>query len=118
MMCKDLILKSRMVEILELKNENFINTNPLYYYGTSINPLLFTDVSIAFEFIEFLKTKFGWLGYILEYDGSTNNNNLLRVKITLSAEVDLRITYLFIKHDHTYDLPIVPQFLYEIKKDA
>ena|SRR5690606_14365391 len=117
-MCKDLIFKNRMVEILELNNENFINTNPLYYYGTSINPLLFSNIFSAIEFLELLKEKFGWQEYTLEYAETIRNNDLVRAKITKSIDIDIRTIYLFIKHDHTYDLPIVPQFLYEIKKDA
>ena len=113
-MFKDLILKNRMVEILELKNENLINTNPLYYYGTSINPLLFSNISTAIEFLEVLKDKFLWQEYTLEFAETIRNNDLVRAKITKSIDVEIRTIYLFIKHDHTYDLPIVPQFLYEI----
>ena len=109
------IIQNRILEIIELPDYGIINMNPLYYYGTSRNPLLFDGLFTAIEFLDFLSDRFNWVEYYLEDSVVIKERDLIKVKVILS---DIRITEiveLYIDITHYCDLPIIPEFLYDLK---
>lgn len=111
-------VKLETVEVMVQPSFGNLNMNPLYYYGTSINPILFTGLDSAIKFLDFLTSKFNWIEYKFGIAKTFKDIQTKKVEIKRFNGTAIETIYLFIRCDHTYDLPIVPQYLYDIKKDA
>lgn len=111
-------MQHRIIKTIELPEIGDVNFNPLYYYGTSINPLLFTDMFMVMDFLDILKIHFVWVDYFFDEDIIVDGKDIIRVKVILSEINIPEIVYLYVDCNHSCNLPIVPEFLYQIKKDA
>jgi len=111
-------IQHRIVKTIELNEIGDVNFNPLYYYGTKYNPILLTDMFTVMDFLDVLKIHFGWEDYFFDGDIIIDGKDIIRVKVIISEINIPKIVYLYVDCNHSCNLPIVPEFLYQIKKDA
>lgn len=109
------IIQNRIIKTVELPTYGDLKMNPLYYYGTQYNPLLFNGMFTATAFLDLLVKHFSWGGY--EYDENLiiKEKDIMRIKVILSDLELTEVTFLYLDCSHTCDLPIIPEFLYDIK---
>lgn len=108
----------REVELLELESYGLFNANPLYYYGTSICPLLFNGMFDASDYLEEMSKHFGWIDYIFDGNETIKEQDLQMIKVILTEEDSPAIVYLFLNCYHSFSLPIVPLFMYDVMEDV
>lgn len=110
-------IQKREVEILELPSYNLINMNPLHYYGTSLNPLLFNGMFDAVEFLDWLSKHFGWIEYKFDGNVTIKDRDLLIIQVVLTGDKRDYVC-LYLDCYHSFNIPIIPPFLYEVMEDV
>lgn len=111
-------INKREIEILELESYGLFNSNPLYYYGTSKCPLLFDGMFDAFNFLEEMSKHFGWIDFVFDGNETIKEQDLQIIKVILTEEESPAIVYLFLNYYHSFSLPIVPLFMYDVMEDV
>jgi|SRR5690606_34131694 len=109
------IIQNRIIKTVELPTFGDFEMNPLYYYGTKYNPLLFDGMFTATDFLDLLVKHFNWVDYVFDENLTIKEKDIMRIKVILT-DLDLtEVTFLYLDYSHTCDLPIIPEFLNDIK---